>query len=192
MYQRIEKKITQRIIIKILLSFFLAALIIALLIISFPFCNGPERIFSVILSIALYAFLFCKVKLIPLLRDTAWFGIMESRACNKKLIPKGPVRPILEEYMYAYWKIRKDDDEEVVLSYDTEDIADDYFHTGDRVYHYKGAKFIILAAPEADNDNLLCPLCGKLVMKPECSFCKIDFDTAHLPTAKKSQPDTDF
>ena len=79
-----------------------------------------------------------------------------------------------------------DDGESVILTYETEDIADDYFHTGDRVHHYKGAKYIVLAEPEADNENLLCPLCGKLVMKPECSFCKIDFDTSRRPTAKNS------
>ena len=58
--------------------------------------------------------------------------------------------------------------------------------TLDRAEALKGAKYIVLAEPEEDNENLLCPLCGKLVMKPECSFCKIDFDTSRRQTAKNS------
>ena len=113
---------------------------------------------------------------------------MESRACKRQMTVKGAVARYgnIMEVMMGYWKIQRDDGESVILTYETEDIADDYFHTGDRVHHYKGAKYIVLAEPEADNENLLCPLCGKLVMKPECSFCKIDFDTSRRPTAKNS------
>ncbi len=177
MYQRIEKKISKRIAFKILLLIFLAAAITALLIISFPHCDKAERIFSILVSAVIYVFLFFKVKLIPLLRDKAWSGTVLGRACKKKTIFKGIVRPRPEERMFAYWKIQTDNGEEIVLDFDTEDIADDYFHTGDRVHHYKGAKLIVLSEPEADNENLICPLCGKMVMKPECSFCKINFDT---------------
>ena len=175
MYIRIEKKIKQRILQKILLLLALAAGIALLLVTSLDYCDLQEKIFSVILSVVLYIFLFFKIKLIPLLRDTTWTGTVVGRACKKKTVFKGIVRPRPEERMFAYWKILKDDGEEVVLGFDTEDIADDYFHTNDRVCHYKGAKFIVLAAPEEDNENLLCPLCGKMVMRPECSFCKISF-----------------
>lgn len=175
MYKRIEKKIKWRVFQKIALLLLLAAGITVLLITSFKFCDLAEKIFSVLLSVVIYVFLFFKVKLIPLLRDTTWTGTVDSRACKKKMIFKGIARPHAEEHMYAYWKVHKDGGEDIILSYDTEDIADDYFHTGDRVRHFKGAKYIVLANPEEDNENLICPLCGKLVMKPECSFCRIDF-----------------
>lgn len=196
MYQRIEKKITKKIVFKILLLLFLAAAIVALLFISFPYCDRAERTFSVLVSIAIYVFLFFKIKLIPLLRDKAWTGTVESRACKKVVKIIGFPRPYPTELMTAYWKIRKDDGQTVILPYVSEDdshlpersivVADDYFKTGDRVKHFKGAQVIVLADPEADNENLLCPLCGKLVMKPECSFCKIDFDTSRRQTAKNS------
>lgn len=175
MYMRIEKKIKRRLLQKIILLVLLAVGIGVLLGTSFKYCDLAEKIFSVLLSVVLYGFLFFKVKLVPLLRDTTWTGTVVSRACKKKTVFKGIVRPRPEEHMFAYWKIRKDDGNEVVPGFDTEDIADDYFHTGDRIRHYKGARFIVLADPEEDNENLICPLCGKLVMRPECSFCKIDF-----------------
>ena len=55
-------------------------------------------------------------------------------------------------------------------------IADNYFRSGDRVRHFKGAKLIVKANPAEDDDNLLCPLCGKMVLTPKCSFCRIRFD----------------
>ena len=177
MYIRIEKKVHRRIIQKILLLVLLAIAIAVLLITSFKFCDKLERIFSVVLSVVIYLFLFHKIKLIPLLRDRTWTGTVDSRACKKVTRIKGVVayRENIHDVIIAYWKVRKDDGEEMVIEFDTQEIADDYFKTGDRVRHFKGAKFIVLANPEADNENLICPLCGKLVMKPECSFCKIDF-----------------
>ncbi|MBQ7316696.1 MAG: hypothetical protein IJW90_06240 [Clostridia bacterium] len=188
MYQRIEKKIIKKIVFKILQLLFLAAAIVALLFISFPYCDRAERTFSVLVSIAIYIFLFFKIKLIPLLRDKEWTGTVESRACKRQMTVRGAVARYgnIVEVMMGYWKIQRDDGESEILTYETEDVADDYFHTGDRVLHYKGAKYIVLAEPEADNENLLCPLCGKLVMKPECSFCKIDFDTSRRQTTKNS------
>ena len=177
MYIRIETKIKRRIIKKILLLILLAIGIGYLLWTSFEYCHFWERVFSVLLSVVLYIFLFFKIKLIPLLRDQAWVGTVESRACKKKTVVKGALarRDNITEAIIAYWKVQRDDGETVILPYETEDIADNYFLTGDRVRHFKGAKFIVLANPGEDNENLLCPLCGKMVMKPQCSFCKIDF-----------------
>ncbi len=177
MYIRIEKKVHRQIIQKILLLVLLALAITVLLVTSFKYCDRWQRIFSIILSGVIYLYLFYKIKLIPLLRDKEWTGTVDSRACKKVTRIKGVVahRGNIQDVIIALWKIRRDDGEELLIEYDTEDIADNYFRTGDRVRHFKGAKFIVLANPEADNENLLCPLCGKLVMKPECSFCKIDF-----------------
>lgn len=177
MYMRVEKKIRWRIAWKLLLLVLLAGAITGLIWTSFEHCKLWERIFSVALSVVVYAFLFFKVKLIPLLRDKTWTGTVDGRACKKTMRVKGPVatRENIQDVIIAHWKVHKDDGEEVILPYETEEVADDYFRTGDRVRHFKGAKYIVLESPEEDNDNLLCPLCGKLVMKPECSFCRIDF-----------------
>ncbi len=185
MYIRIEQKIRRRIALKILLLVLLAVGIGVLLATSFEYCDLAEKIFSVLLSVAIYIFLFFKVKLIPLLRDKEWTGTVDSRACKKVVKIIGFPRPYPTELMTAYWKIHKDDGQTVILPYVSEDdshlpeksivVADDYFKTGDRVRHFKGAQVIVLAEPEEDNENLICPLCGKLVMRPECSFCRVDF-----------------
>ena len=191
MYIRIEEKIKRRIGQKIVLLVLLAVGIGVLLGTSFKYCDLAEKIFSVLLSVAIYIFLFFKIKLIPLLRDKAWTGTVDSRACKRVVKIIGFPRPYTAELMTAYWKIHKDDGQTVILPYVSEDdshlpersivVADDYFKTGDRVRHFKGAQVIVLAEPEEDNDNLLCPLCGKMVMKPKCSFCKIDFS---MPSPK--------
>ena len=82
----------------------------------------------------------------------------------------------MEDVMVAHWKVWRDDNVFVVLPYETDEIADDYFQMGDRVRHFKGAKLIVRANPSENDENLLCPLCGKMVMTPQCSFCKIRFD----------------
>ncbi len=178
MYMRIETKIRWRIVLKILLLFLLAGGIGYFLIASFKFCDFWERFFSILISVAIYAYLFAKVRLIPLLRDKAWLGTVDSRVCKKRTVIRGIVasRSNMQDVMVAFWKIKKDDGEEVTLPYETEVIADNYFRSGDRVWHFKGAKLIVKANPAEDDDNLLCPLCGKMVLTPKCSFCRIRFD----------------
>ncbi len=178
MYMRIETKVKWRIVKKILILLLLALGIGYLLWTSFKFCDLWEKIFSVLLSVAVYVYLFLKIKLIPLLRDKAWLGTIHSRQCKKSTVIRGVVaRPgNIVDVMVARWKVFRDDGMIEVLPYETEVIADDYFKMGDRVRHFKGAKIIVRANPDKNDENLLCPLCGKMVMKPECSFCRITFD----------------
>lgn len=190
MYMRIETKVKWRIFKKILLLLLLAAGIGYLLWTSFSFCDLWEKIFSVLLSVVVYGYLFFKIKLIPLLRDKTWLGTIHSRQCKKSTVIRGVVaRPgNIVDVIVARWKVFRDDGMIEVLPYETEVIADDYFKTGDRVRHFKGAKIIVRANPDEHDENLLCPLCGKMVMKPECSFCRITFDMAPEPMM---QNDTD-
>ncbi len=181
MYMRIETKIAWRIIKKLLLLLAIGGGFGALLVTSFAYCDFWERFFSVLLSVVVYVYVIIKIKIIPLLRDKSWLGTIHSRQCKKGTVIRGllPHRGNIEDVIIARWKVYRDDGEYVVLPYETEQIADDYFKAGDRVRHFKGAKLIVRANPAEDDENLLCPLCGKMVMKPQCSFCQIYFDMPH-------------
>ena len=175
---RIETKIRWKIAKKFLLLLIIGAGLGLLLWTSFEYCRFWEKFFSVLLSAVLYVYLIIKVKLIPLLRDKSWLGTIHSRRCRKATMIRGVViHPgNMEDVMVAHWKVWRDDNVFVVLPYETDEIADDYFQMGDRVRHFKGAKLIVRANPSENDENLLCPLCGKMVMTPQCSFCKIRFD----------------
>lgn len=178
MYVHIKTKITLRILKKILLLLLIAGGIVFLQMQSFRYYeNTAGKIISVGLSLLVYLFIFKKVGLIQLLRDKEWSGTVQSRECKKATVIRGVVahRGNIVDVMIAHWRVLRDDGEAVILPYETEVIADDYFKAGDRVRHYKGAKIIVREAPDEDDENLLCPLCGKMVMKPTCSFCKIRF-----------------
>lgn len=181
MYMRIETKIRWRIIKKILLLLGIGGGFGLLLWTSFTYCDFWERFFSVLLSVGLYVYLVIKIKLFPLLRDKHWLGTIHSRKCKKATVIRGVVahRGNIHDVIIAHWKVLRDDGEFVVLPYETEEIADDYFKTGDRVRHFKGAKLIVRANPAEDDENLFCPLCSKMVMIPQCSFCRIRFDMPH-------------
>ena len=178
MYMRIESKIRWRIAKKFLLLIAVACDFGLLLGSSFAYCDLWEKIFSVLLSVIIYVYIVIKSKIIPLLRDKSWLGTVHSRKCKKATVIRGvlPHRGNIEDVIIAHWKFYRDDGVFVVLPFETEQIADDYFKTGDRVRHFKGAKLIVKANPAEDDENLFCPLCGKMVMRPECSFCRIRFD----------------
>ncbi len=69
------------------------------------------------------------------------------------------------------------------LSYDTEDIHEHYFEVGEKVRLYKNAKFLVKAHPPKEEENLICPLCGLLVMEPKCPHCAVIFEENAPPEA---------
>ncbi len=80
---------------------------------------------------------------------------------------------------------RGEEGEVIELSYDTEEIWERYFVIGERVRLYKNARRLVKAHPARDDENLICPLCGFLVMEPRCTHCRVDFTEAE-PTEPKS------
>ena len=46
---------------------------------------------------------------------------------------------------------------------------------GERVRFYKNAKILVKAHPKKGDENLMCPLCGVMVMEPICKKCGVDF-----------------
>lgn len=180
MYIHVRTKIGLRIAQKIILLLLIAVAIIFLQINSFQYYRTTFlKIFSVLLSLGVYLFIVFKSNLIKLLRDKHWVGTIQGRTARKATVVRGvvPHRGNTEDVVICKWCIVREDGSDTYLEYETGVIGDRYFLPGDEVRHFKGAKLIIKASPHPDDENLLCPLCGKMVMRPRCSFCKVRFDT---------------
>lgn len=180
MYIHIRTKIKLRIAWKIIWLLLVALAIIFLQIQSMPYYrNIPLRIFAVLMSLGVYAYILYKSKLIPLLRDKSWVGVVQGRTARKSTVIRGIVahRGNMEDVIICKWHVLKEDGSDEFLEFETGVIGDRYFLPGDEVRHFKGAKLMVKANPSEDDENLLCPLCGKMVMRPRCSFCKVRFDT---------------
>ena len=179
MYIHIKTKVSLKIAFKIAWLLLIACAFVFLQIQAFPYLgNRLLKVLSVLLSVLLYGFIVYKTGLIRLLCDKYWVGTVQGRTLRKKTVVRGVVahRGNTEDVMIAKWHVIRDGGEEIFLEYETGQIADDYYKAGDRVRHYKGAKLIIREHPSPDDNNLFCPLCGKMVMRERCSFCKIRFD----------------
>ncbi len=180
MYIHVRTKVKLRIGWKITWLALLAAVFVVAQIATFEDLRTKGlRVASILVSVCVYAFIFFKSRLIPLLRDKHWVGTVQGRTTRKSTVVRGVVahRGNTEDVIIAKWCIVREDGTDNLLEYETGVIADDYFKPGDKVRHYKGAKLIVKADPPPHDENLLCPLCGKMVMRPRCSFCKVRFDT---------------
>ena len=180
MYIHVRTKVGLRIAKKIILLVLIGVAVVFLQIQSFPYYrNTVLKVFACLLSAVVYAFIVYKVQIIQLLRDKHWVGVVQGRTARKSTVVRGVVahRGNTEDVMICKWCIVREDGTDTFLEYETGVIADDYFKPGDKVRHYKGAKLMVKANPAEDDENLLCPLCGKMVMRPRCSFCKVRFDT---------------
>lgn len=180
MYIHVRTKVGLRIAKKIILLALIAAAFTFLQINSLPYYrNALLKNISCVFVLGIYIYIFYKVKLIPLLRDKHWVGTVQGRTARKATVIRGPIphKGNIEDVVICKWHIVKETGEEEFIDYETGVIGDRYFLPGDQVRHYKGAKLIVRANPAEDDENLFCPLCGKMVMRPRCSFCKVRFDT---------------
>lgn len=184
MYIHVRTKVKLRIAWKIVYLLAIAGGIVFLQINSMSYYrNIPLRIFACLMSVGVYGYIVYKSKLFPLLADKAWVGVVQGRTARKATVVRGAVahRGNIEDVIICKWHLRREDEGgEVIdeyLEFETGVIGDRYFLPGDRVRHYKGAKILVKANPSEEDDNLMCPLCGKMVRRPRCSFCKVRFDT---------------
>ncbi len=73
------------------------------------------------------------------------------------------------------WSVEKDDGYIEKIHCDTDEIWERYFDIGERVRFYKNAKILVKAHPKKGDENLMCPLCGVMVIEPICKKCGVDF-----------------
>ncbi len=152
-----------------------------------PHCDNTENAIMLLMSTGIYLFIFWKSRLIPRTFAREWTGTVIEREAKKSIkMPKGVARPHdMHWTMICKWTLRLDptprqaregDEGDVEsLTYDTEEIWERYFDIGERVRLYKNARYLVKAHPPRDDENLICPLCGLLVMEPKCPHCRVDF-----------------
>jgi hypothetical protein len=183
----IRKRIWQKVIIRWLV---LAAIGVAIIILSIisekvpTLRNYPKMIqLGRVMSVFVFLYAVFQSRVFPLTFSKEWLGVIRDRYVEKYTrYPKGiynPVggdRPVLATR--CIWTVEKEDGDMEKVILDTEEIWEGYFKKGERVRMYKNAKILVKANPRRDDENLMCPLCGVMVMEPICRKCGVDFTEA--------------
>ena len=138
------------------------------------------------LTAVVYAFIVWKSRVLPLTVSREWTGVVKAKEVKKYTrIPQGLASFGVDARKTAgtlavacHWTVEKEDGEAETLAFDTDDIWEGYFQMGERVRFYKNAKILVKAHPPAEDENLMCPLCGVMVTEPICKKCGVDFTEA--------------
>ncbi len=186
-YRPIRRVLRNRLLARWGIMAAVAAAFAVLCVVASPFCDKQEQGFMIGLTVLVYGFIFWRSGVLPRTFAKEWYGTVLARESEKVMkMPKGvATRSNIYWTVVCKWTIRRDRtpaqqkrDEEgdvEVLTFDTEEIWERYFDIGERVHMYKNAKYPIKAHPQREDENLLCPLCGLLVMEPRCPHCQVDF-----------------
>ena len=194
----IRKRIRQKVLLRWLV---LVAVGVAFIILSVTsekvstLRNYPKMI---ILGRWMSVFVFLLVVLrsgvLPLTFSREWVGTVRERSVEK--YTKIPVNAIAGPddfkirsalHTRCVWTVEKDNGQIEKVKIDTEEIWEGYFEVGERVRMYKNAKLIVKANPARDDENLICPLCGVMVMEPICRKCGVDFTEAEPTTEENAE-----
>ena len=142
------------------------------------------------LTVLVYAFIVWQSHVLKLTFSKGWTGVVTAREVKKYTkIPQGlasfgvDARKTMGTLAVAcHWTVEKDDGYIETVSFDTNEIWEGYFEIGERVRFYKNAKILVKAHPPKDDENLMCPLCGVMVMEPVCKKCGVDFAEREEPS----------
>ncbi len=185
-YRPIRTVLKRRLMRRWVILIVVAVLFVVMYFVAKPFCDKAEQRWIAILSVVVYAFIFWKSRVIPRSLAREWVGTVIDREC-KKVVRSATFLATRENLRYTLvcrWTVLPDTDhpipeeerEPIVLTYDTEELSENYFTVGDRVRHYKNARYMVKAFPAPDDENLICPLCGLTVIRPRCKRCKVEFE----------------
>ena len=187
----IRKRIWQKVAVRWVL---LAAVGVAIIILSAisekvpTLRNYPKMILlGRVASVFVFLYAVLKSRVLPLTFSKEWVGKVRERSVEKYTrYPKGlynPVggdRPVMATR--CKWTLEKEDGDIEIVTMDTEEVWEGYFKIGEKVRMYKNAKILVKAHPPRGEENLLCPLCGVMVMEPICRKCGVDFTEAETDT----------
>ena len=139
------------------------------------------------MTVLIYAFIVWQSRVLNRTFSKGWTGTVTGKEVKKYTkMTKGPMvrsvngMPALSTK--CVWTVEKDDGYVEKVEYDTEDIWEGYFEMGERVRLYKNAKILVKAHPPRGEENLMCPLCGVMVMEPICKKCGVDFAEREEPS----------
>lgn len=176
----IRKRIWQRVLIRWCVLIALAVVVLVVCVISEKhptLRNYPNMVkLGRILSVCVWVFVLFSSGVLKRTFSREWTGIVRGREVVKYTkYPKGPVSRHLTIATKCVWTVEKDDGYIEKVENDTDEVWERYFEIGERVRFYKNAKILVKAHPKKDDENLMCPLCGVMVMEPICRKCGVDF-----------------
>ena len=134
------------------------------------------------MSVFVFLAILFMSRVLPLTFSKEWTGTVRERHVEKymKMSP-GPFNDVDERryrnelHIRCIWTVENDDGYIEKVPIDTDEVWERYFEIGERVRMYKNAKILVKAHPPKDDENLMCPLCGVMVMEPICRKCGVDF-----------------
>ena len=173
----IRKRILQRVLILWLILLAVGLAFALLCWISEPrFRSQQEFQVSVGMTVLIYVFIVWQTHAIKKTFSREWSGTVIGREVVKYTkYGKSPFSRKAVLTTKCIWSVEKDDGYIEKLHIDTDEIWERYFDIGERVRFYKNAKILVKAHPPKGDENLMCPLCGVMVMEPICRKCGVDF-----------------
>ena len=192
----IRKRIWQKVLIRWGVLIAVGLVFIAFGVMAKPmFRNYPQGYeLSKWLTGFVYLFIFLSSRVLPLTFSKEWTGIVRDR--QVKTYTKRSMSPFsgVDDRKLAMllstrcvWTVECEDGDIEKVPIDTEEIWERYFEIGEKVRMYKNAKVLVKAHPPRDDENLMCPLCGVMVMEPICRKCGVDFTEAEESAAEEAQ-----
>ena len=173
----IRKRIWQRVLIRWLVILAIGLAFALLCYISAPrFRSQRDLQISIGMTFLIYVFIVWQSHAIKKTFSREWTGIVIGREVVKYTkYGKSPFSRKAVLTTKCIWSVEKDDGYIEKLHIDTDEIWERYFDIGERVRFYKNAKILVKAHPPKGDENLMCPLCGVMVMEPICRKCGVDF-----------------
>ena len=173
----IRRRIWQRVAIRWLIILAIGLAFALLCYISAPRFRNPRDLqLSIGMTMLIYFFIIWQTHTVKKTFSKEWTGIVVGREVVK-YTKYGKAfaghRPVMATK--CIWTVEKDDGYIEKLHIDTDEIWERYFDIGERVRFYKNAKILVKAHPPKGEENLMCPLCGVMVMEPVCKGCGVDF-----------------
>ena len=173
----IRRRIWLKVALRWLVILAIGAAFVLLCVISEPrFRNHREFQISIGMTVLVYLFIVWKSRVVKLTFSKEWTGRVIGREVVKYTkFGKSPFDRKSVMATKCIWTVQTDDGYIEKIHCDTEEIWERYFDLGERVRFYKNAKILVKAHPQRNDENLMCPLCGVMVMEPICKKCGVDF-----------------
>ena len=173
----IRRRIWQRVAIRWLVLLAIGAAFALLCYVSAPRFRNPRDLqLSIGMTMLIYFFIVWQTHTLKKTFSREWTGKVVGREVVKYTkYSKSPFSRRVVMATKCIWTVEKDDGYIDKIHIDTDEIWERYFDLGERVRFYKNAKILVKANPKEDDENLMCPLCGVMVLEPVCKGCGVDF-----------------
>ena len=173
----IRRRIWQRVAIRWLIILAIGLAFTLLCYVSAPRFRSPRDLqLSIGMTILIYLFIIWQTHTVKKTLSREWTGKVIGREVVKYTkYAKSPFSRKTVMATKCIWSVERDEGYLETVHIDTDEIWEGYFDVGERVRFYKNAKILVKANPSKGDENLMCPLCGVMVIEPVCKGCGVDF-----------------